>query len=304
VGVGYLGFHHVRLYSEIEACELVGVYDVDPDKSAAAAKHYGCRSFASVEDLGTCCDAVSVVTPTTSHAEVALSLMDEGCHVLVEKPLCTDLAEARAMIARANEKHLVLQVGHVEHYNPVVTFLEKNVHDPRFITADRLSPFNQRNTDVGVVIDLMIHDLGIVLYLVKSPVESIEAIGVNVLSNGEDIANARLRFQNGCIANFNASRVSLKKTREIRVFQPHKYLSLDFIQQKGHLLFRDNGELRKMDIPLEQREPLRVELESFVECVAYARSPKVDGYAGLSALEIALQITNVLREQDTFRNDV
>ncbi len=297
-GVGYLGAHHARLYSEIEACEFTGIYDIDPVKARVIADRYGCRVFESLEELGESCDAVSVVTPTVTHAEVALKLLEKNCHLLVEKPLCVGLAEASRMIASANEKQLMLQVGHVEHYNPVVTFLEENVHAPRYITADRLAPFNPRCTDVGVILDLMIHDLGVVLQLVKSPIENIEAIGVSVLSPNEDIANARIRFANGCIANFNASRVSLKKVREIRVFQPNKYLSLDYIEQRGHLLFRDGQELKKVDVPLEKREPLRVELESFITCVAEAKKPKVDALVGRSALEVALQIMEAMKKHN------
>jgi predicted dehydrogenase len=183
----------------------------------------------------------------------------------------------------------------VEHYNPVGTFLAENVRSPRYITAERLSPFNPRCTDVGVVLDLMIHDLGLVLQLVHSPIESIEAIGVNVLTENEDMANARIRFSDGCIANFNASRVSLKKVREIRVFQDNRYLSLDFIEQKGHLLSREPSGLTKIDVPLEKKEPLRVELESFVSCVMKMTTPRVDARLGRSALDVALRITEAVR---------
>lgn len=294
-GVGYLGSHHARIYSEIEKCQLMGVFDIQKEKAQSIAQRYNCRTFDSLEALGEACDAVSVATPTTTHSEVALKLLEKNCHLLIEKPFCTHLGEAEKVIQLAQEKGCYLQVGHVEHYNPVMSYLEVNVNLPRYITTDRLAPFSPRCTDVGIVLDLMIHDLGIVLQLVRSPIVDIEAIGVSVLSSSEDIANARIRFKNGCIANFNASRVSLKKVREIRIFQPNKYLSLDFIEQKGHFLFKEGQELKKEIVPLEKKEPLKVELESFVDCLIEAKQPKVGGSLGFSALEVALKITEIIK---------
>ena len=215
---------------------------------------------------------------------------------MVEKPICKDRDEASRILALAKEKELTVQVGHVEQYNPVTSFLEQAVRQPKFITADRLAPFNPRGTEVGVVLDLMIHDIGVILQLVHSPVERIEAVGVDVLSQSEDIANARLVFENGCVANINTSRVSLKKVREIRVFQPEAYLSLDFMNQKGHLLKKGAMGLSKEDIPIEPGEPLRLELESFLSCLRDGAEPKVSGVSGLRALEIALEVTRQIRE--------
>lgn len=296
VGVGYLGSHHARIYSELENVELVGVYDVNAVRAQEIADLYHCKAFSDMETLAKSCDALSVVTPTTTHAETALKLLDCGCHLLVEKPLCVTLDEAETMIKKADRLGRYLQVGHVENYNPVNTFLEKTVNQPRYITADRLAPFNPRGTDVGVVLDLMIHDLGVVLNLVKSPIESIEAIGVNVVSKTEDIANARIRFQNGCIANFNTSRISQKKVREIRVFQPNKYLSLNFMEQKGHLLYKGETGIQQEEVPLHKEEPLRVELDSFVHCVLEAHQPKVNGLVARSALAVALKITDLIKQ--------
>lgn len=296
VGVGYLGAHHARIYSELEQVNLVGVYDVNTEKAREIAERYHCEVFQDIESLARNCQAVSVVTPTTTHAEVALKILPLGCHVLVEKPLCVNLTEAEQMIKMADKYACYLQVGHVEHFNPVASFLETNVSMPRYITADRLAPFNPRGTDVGVVLDLMIHDLGIVLQLVNSPIESIEAVGVSVLSKREDIANARIHFRNHCIANFNASRISLKKAREIRVFQANKYLSLDFMEQKGHLLYKDGSELKKEEVPLHKAEPLKVELASFVDCVLRMHQPKINGVVARSALAVALQITDIIQK--------
>lgn len=300
VGVGYLGQHHARIYNDLPECSLVGIYDVDAQAAKKIAETYGCTAFDSLEALAQACDAVSVVVPTDKHCEVALPLLEQGCHLLVEKPLCSSLAEAERILEAAQVHNVVVQVGHIEHYNPVMSFLENAVDDPRFITADRLAPFNPRGTEVGVVLDLMIHDIGIILQLVRSPIKKIEAVGVNVLCATEDIANARITFESGCVANLNTSRVSLKKLREIRVFQPFTYLSLDFMNQTGHLL-RKVGEgitgLKKEDIPIVKEEPLVLELSSFVECVRKAAQPKVGGHLGRSALEVAITITEQIQKQ-------
>ena len=297
VGTGYLGRHHARIYHALESCEFVGIVESDDARAAEICDEYGCRRFATLEDLAESCDAVSIVVPTDLHCAVALPLLKGGCHLLVEKPLCTSLNEAETIVEAARAAGRIVQVGHIEHYNPVMTYLENAVTAPQFITADRLAPFNPRGTEVGVVLDLMIHDLGVILALVQSPVRSVEAVGVNVLSTSEDIANARITFENGCVANINTSRVSLKKVREIRVFQPANYLSLDFMNQAGHFLRKEGAELIREDIPIEKDEPLKLELASFVEVVREAGQPKVGTDLGKSALELALQITALIQEK-------
>lgn len=295
VGVGYLGEHHARIYAEMENVQLIGVFDTDQTRAEIIGRKYGCSVFSSPEALAQQCEGISVVTPTITHASIAISLLQAGCHLFVEKPLCSNLSEAEAMIAAAEKNHRYLQVGHVEHFNPVNEFLEAQVRSPKFITADRLSPFPQRNTDVGVTLDLMIHDLGIVLQLVRSPIRSIEAIGIQVLSTTEDIANARLHFENGCIATFNASRVSLKKERVIRIFQPGSYVSLDFMGQSGHRVWKESGQIKTEPIPLQKVEPLRAELNAFVDCIVHAHQPKVNGVVARSALSVALEITRQIQ---------
>jgi predicted dehydrogenase len=217
--------------------------------------------------------------------------MDSGCHVLIEKPLCVSLSEAESILSVAQKNRTIVQVGHIEHYNPVMTFLEDAVEQPKYLTVERLAPFQPRGTEVGVVLDLMIHDIGIAMALVASPISKVDAIGVRVLSPTEDIANARICFENGCVANLSASRVSEKKAREIRVFQDSGYLSLDFMNQKGHLIKKDGVTLNKQDVPVEQGEPLALELEAFIHCVNGALTPKTDGVFGKTALEVALLIT-------------
>jgi len=294
-GVGYLGQHHARLYAALSQTELTGVFDPDAKRAKKIAGEHGGRAFASLEELGAACEAVSVVAPTDRHCEIARTLLGRGCHLLIEKPLCTNLAEAEMILAEAKEHQRVVQVGHIEHFNPVMSFLEKNVTDPRFITCDRLAPFKQRGLEVGVVLDLMIHDIGVILQLVRSPIERIDAAGVDVLTATEDIANARLTFENGCVANINTSRVSLKPVREIRVFQSNAYLSLNFAEQKGHLIRKTKLGLRKKNIPLEKGEPLALELAGFADAVRHQVAPKVDAQLGKSALEVALQVTEKIK---------
>lgn len=239
---------------------------------------------------------MSVVVPTDRHTEVAMQLFDKNCDLLIEKPICTSIADAEKIVDIAKSKKLIVQVGHIEHFNPVMKFMEERVHSPKFITADRLAPFNPRGTEVGVVLDLMIHDIGVVLKLANSHVSRIEAVGVGVLSRNEDIANARIVFENGCVANLNVSRVSLKKLRDIRIFQEGMYMSLDFLNQKGHVIrVKDRTEIIPEEVPIEKSEPLKIELASFADCVINKRRPKVDAVLGMSALEVALEITRQIK---------
>lgn len=296
IGVGYLGQHHARIYDQLPDVELVGLCDADEARAREIAERHQCDVYPSPAELAAQCDAVSIVVPTNLHAEVALQVLPHGCHLLIEKPLCENLVEAESIVAAAKEAGVIVQVGHIEHFNPVMTYLEEKVDHPRFITADRLAPFQPRGTEVGVVLDLMIHDIGIILELVKSPLERIDSVGVSVLSRTEDIANARLSFANGCVANINTSRVSQKKVREIRIFQPSTYLSLNFMEQKGHLLRKSGPALTKEDIPLDKGEPLALELASFVDCIRRKADPKVGAALGKSALEVALEITRQITE--------
>jgi predicted dehydrogenase len=313
-GVGSLGQHHARVYASLPGAELVGIFETSDARAAEICAKHGCRRFATLEELGRACEAVSVVVPTDRHAEVALPLLAAGCHLLIEKPLCASLEEAEQVLAAARKANRLVQVGHIEHFNPVMAFLEKHADHPQYITAERLAPYQTRGTEVGVVLDLMIHDIGIVLALVKSPLRRIDSVGINVLSKTEDIANARLEFEDGCVANLSASRMSLKKNREIRIFQDNAYLSLDFMNQKGHLVKKsdliayglklkvglakagDASSIPVNEIPIEKGEPLAIELAHFVESVAEARQPKVGAALGKSALEVAIAITDQIRK--------
>jgi predicted dehydrogenase len=313
VGVGSLGQHHARIYASLPGAELAGIFETDAARASEICGKFACRRFASLDELGESCDAASIVVPTDRHAEAALPLLAKGCHLLIEKPLCASLAEAEQVLAAAQRHGCIVQVGHVEHFNPVMTFLEKEADHPQYITAERLATYQTRGTEVGVVLDLMIHDIGIVLALVKSPLARIDSVGINVLSKTEDIANARLQFENGCVANLSASRMSMRKSREIRVFQNDAYLSLDFMNQKGHLIRKsdllalglkmkiglvkpgDASSVPVREIPIEKGEPLALELAHFVESVAAAKQPKVGALLGKSALEVAIAITEQIR---------
>src|SRR5450432_4041117 len=203
VGVGSLGQHHARIYASLPNAELAGIFETSDARAAEICAKYNCRRFATLAELGEGCDAISVVVPTDRHAEVALPLLAQGCHLLIEKPLCASLAAAR-------QHHCLVQVGHIEHFNPVMGYLEKHTGRPQYITTERLAPYTTRGTEVGVVLDLMIHDIGIVLALVKAPIRKIDSVGISVLSKTEDIANTRIEFENGCVANLSASRMSLR----------------------------------------------------------------------------------------------
>lgn len=313
VGVGSLGQHHARIYAALPGAELAGIFETSDARAAEICARLNCRRFATLAELGEACDAISIVVPTDRHAAVALPLLRQGCHLLIEKPICASLAEAEEVVAAARQHGAIVQVGHVEHFNPVMAFLEQEADRPRYLTAERLAPYQPRGTEVGVVLDLMIHDIGIVLALVKSPIAKIDSVGISVLSPTEDIANARIEFENGCVANLSASRMSLQKSREIRIFQDDAYLSLDFMNQKGHLVRKrdivayglkmkiglvkagDTSSVPVREIPIEKGEPLALELAHFVESVAQARPPKVGAALGKSALEVAIAITEQIR---------
>jgi len=291
VGVGHIGKNHARLYAELATADFAAIYDTDSVRADEIAAQFGIARAASLEEFAEKIDAASISTPTNTHFEIAQILLQRGKHLLVEKPIAENAAHAGALAELAASRGLVLQVGHVERFNPVLGALEKRLTNPRFIEAHRLSPYPNRSTDIGVVLDLMIHDLEIILHLVRSPVQTIDAVGVPVLSRGEDIANARLRFENGCVANITSSRISPEQMRKIRVFQENAYLSLDYQNQSGEMYRRTSEGLTREEVEIERGEPLQRELASFVECAATGRAPKVSGFQAAAALELAVEIT-------------
>jgi predicted dehydrogenase len=291
VGVGHIGSNHARLYAEIPAADFTAVYDVDLARASAIAKKYGVAAARSLEEFAELVDAASVSTPTSSHHQIALALLRRGKHLLIEKPIAENPQHATELAELAARNQLILQVGHVERFNPVLSALEARLTHPRFIEAHRLSSYPNRSTDIGVVLDLMIHDLEIILHLVRSPVQNIDAVGVPVLSRGEDIANARIRFENGCVANVTSSRISPERMRKIRVFQEDAYLSLDYEKQSGEIYRRESGKITRDKVPIEREEPLKQQLVSFIECASTGRQPRVSGFQATAALELAVEIT-------------
>lgn len=292
IGVGHIGKSHARVYSELGGlARLTAVFDTDHAAAEAVASRHGARAARSLEEFAGLVEAATVATPTPTHYPLARFLLEQGRHLLVEKPITENTADARALSELAQARGCVLQVGHIERFNPALGALETLLTRPRFIEAHRLSPYPQRSTEIGVVLDLMIHDLEIILHLVRSPLAHIDAVGVPVLSRGEDIANARLRFENGCVANVTASRISPEKMRKIRVFQEDAYLSLDYQSQTGEVYRRGPAGITRENVEIEKGEPLRRELQSFVECARAGSQPKVGGQQAAAALEVAIEIT-------------
>ncbi|MFP6873480.1 MAG: Gfo/Idh/MocA family oxidoreductase [Verrucomicrobiales bacterium] len=294
VGVGAIGRNHARIYSESSSAELTAVFDSDGDAASAIAGQYGGRAVDTLEELCELVDAASIATPTSTHRLVGEALLGAGKHVLIEKPIADSAEDAKALVRLAAAQNCILQVGHIERFNPVLGEIEARLTDPRFIEVHRLSPFPNRSIDIGVVLDLMIHDLEIVLHLVKSEVESIDAVGVPVLTAREDIANVRIRFKSGCVANITSSRISPEKMRKLRVFQRDSYLSLDYQEQEGELYWKEGMEIKKQPVSVEKVEPLKRELEAFIDCAIAGRQPAVSGREATAALELAIDITHLI----------
>jgi predicted dehydrogenase len=297
IGVGYLGRHHARILSALPGVQLAAVVDTNEARGREVAAAHGTRALTDARQMLGQVDAVTVAVPTETHREIALLFLAAGIPVLVEKPMARSLAEADDMIEAAARAGAVLAVGHTERFNPAVEAARALLVDPRFIEVHRLGAFPERSLDIDVVFDLMIHDLDVVLSLVKSEVESIEAVGVPVLTGRVDIANARLRFANGCIANVTASRISRDRVRKIRFFQPSAYLSIDYAAQKLEVwrLVKGQGPMPSIqggDVPVENEEPLKRELQDFVRAAGSRQPPLVTGAEGRRALELAQRITD------------
>ena len=298
IGVGYLGRFHAQKYAQATDCELVAVADSRQEAGEKVAAEVGTRWVEDYHELLGNVDAVSVVTPTPAHFPITRDFLNAGAHVLVEKPITETPAEAREMIELAARHKRVLQVGHLERFNAAILAAEPYLRSPRFVECVRMAPYRERGTDVNVVLDLMIHDIDIVQTMVAAPITSIDAIGTPVFSEEIDIANARIHFANGCVANATASRVSVKTERKLRIFEDDAYLSLD-LQQKILTLIRKRP---PSDPPgplpvtieeqnLDQGDALKAEIESFLDCIRTGRAPVVSGEAGLMALETAMRIT-------------
>jgi predicted dehydrogenase len=320
VGVGHLGSRHAEIYAAMAGVRLEAVCDIDAARARAVAKQLGCRALTDACRLPGLVDAASLAVPTSLHARLGLPLLREGIHLLVEKPITASLAEADTLIRAAKRAGRILQVGHVERFNAAIHAASRHLTHPRFIEVHRLSPYpvrpstgsgrkgvpsavEARGTDVSVVLDVMIHDLDLLLLLVHGPARRIEAVGVPVLSPSEDIANARVAFAGGCIANITASRISDEPIRRIRVFQEDSYLSIDYKAQTVELARKQGRVIRRVNLPVSQRSPLQDELAAFIRSVRTSRPPVVSGQDGRAALALALRIEAAMRRRSGGRDD-
>src|SRR5213594_3696779 len=302
VGVGYAGRYHAEKYAASKKARLEAVVDIDRDRATEVGKKLRVPALTDYRDLFGRVRYISIVVPTHLHYQVARDFITAGIDVLVEKPMTATLEEGRELVSLAGEKHVILQVGHLERFNPAIRRLEGTIREPKFVECHRLAPFVERGTDVDVVLDLMIHDIDIIASLVRSPVQRVEAVGVPVLTDKPDIANARINFANGCIANVTSCRVSLKRERKIRFFQPDAYISIDYDQKRAQIYRRPQKGASWMDIrgetvEIREGDAMADEIDSFLDSVASRVEPLVSGAEGLRALEIASMISEKLGDE-------
>jgi predicted dehydrogenase len=297
IGVGYLGQHHARIYHEIEDAELTAIVDIDKKKADAFKEKYGCEVYTNYRDVLHKVDALSIVTPTTSHYCIALDCLRAGKDILVEKPITVTVEEADELIAESEKKGCILQVGHLERYNPAVLAASEMVKEPMFIESERLSPFLGRGTDVDVTLDLMIHDVDIIMSLISLPIKEIRAVGAEVLSDKIDVAKAWLAFENGCVALATVSRLSPEKQRRLKVFQKDSFISIDYQNSEIKRHFRTEEGISLDVTTPENKEPLREELKDFIRCVKERRRPRVSAVEGRAALKIVLEISEIIKRQ-------
>ncbi len=319
VGVGHLGQHHARKFQGIAGACLTGIYDRNQERALEIAQKLNTTAFSTYAELLEACDAVDIAATTTAHYELAKPALLAGKHIFLEKPITSELAQAEELLVLAEERDLIIQVGHIERFNPVILKIEHEIGEPMFIESHRLSTFQPRGTDVPVVLDLMIHDIDLILSFVQSPVTEIRASGVGILTPSIDIANARLEFANGAIANVTSSRVSMKQERKLRFFQRNAYITMDFQAKQVRVLKRAANimqllpqimmgstdikpeqlvDMQQFDVNDSPKDALSLELESFVDCLVNRKKPVVDGVAGTRALDIALKIINQIQTKN------
>ena len=287
IGVGYLGRFHTEKYSHMDDVDLVGVVDINEKRSIEIANEFGTRPYSDYRDIIDVVDAVSIAVPTSAHRDVARPFLERGIAVLLEKPMASDLNEAKDILSSANRGSALLQVGHLERFNPVILKLSKSIDRPMFIEAHRISPFTSRGGDVDVILDLMIHDIDIILSVVDSEISSVEVVGVPVLTKRIDIASARIHFASGCIANITASRVSADIMRKIRIFQPDSYVSIDYAKKSVDIYKMDSDKhIVHNYLKISEPDALEAEIKSFVNAVINNKKPDVDGMAGVRAMQV------------------
>ena len=320
VGVGHLGQHHTQKFKNIEDAELVGIYDINEQRAKEISKQLNTVSFNSYFELLSACEVIDIAATTTAHYELAKAALLVGKHIFIEKPITSELTQAKDLLKLASEKNLILQVGHIERFNPVILKIENEINNPLFIESQRISTFQPRGTDVPVVLDLMIHDIDLILSFVQSPVTDIKASGVGIFTPTIDIANARIEFANGAVANVTSSRVSLKQERILRFFQRDAYMKMDFLTKQVQVIKKRANiqavlyqilegannikpeqlvDIQNYDVGELSKDALTLELESFIDCIKNNRKPIVDGEAGTRALEIATMIINQIQAQNS-----
>ncbi len=299
IGVGHLGRIHARIYKELPSCSLAGVCDIDQKQLAEVAGDIQTTAYTDYRELFGKVDAVSIAVPTRLHYKIAREFLKKNIHILVEKPFTATLVQADALIKEARSRGLILAVGHIERFNSAFTATRRLIKHPKFIECHRLSPFPNRSLDIGAVLDIMIHDIDIVLGLVASPIKKIEAVGINVLTPFEDIANARICFANGCVANLTASRISDELMRKIRIFQENTYISLDYKNAQAFVYTKKGDSIAKEALPIEKEQPLQKELASFIDSVAHHTEPLVSGPVARDALATALKIQKLIWQKKT-----
>jgi predicted dehydrogenase len=296
IGAGALGSIHAKIYSEIKDIDFVGICDIDLSRLSKLSKELDVAEFNDYHQLLGKIDAASIVVPTKEHYKISKDFLESGTNLLVEKPITQTVEEADELLNIARSKNLTLAVGHVERFNAAIEAILKIKGDIKFVECHRLGPFSPRIKDVGVVLDLMIHDIDILLWLIKSPIKNIEAVGVKVLTNHEDIANARIVFENGAVCNITASRVTEKATRKIRMFQPNAYISLDYINQDALIYTKTLGRIVSRQIDIKKEKPLQKEISSFLDCVKTGKRPLASGEEGRQALAVALDILKKINQ--------
>jgi predicted dehydrogenase len=302
IGVGYLGRFHAQKYAQLADSKLVAVVDANAEAAQRVAAELGVEACSDIAQVLDRVDAVSIAVPTPLHFQLGSAALEQGVHVLMEKPIATTVAEAQALVELARRKRCVLQVGHLERFNPAIVAAADRLRTPRFVESHRLAPFKQRGTDVSVVLDLMIHDIDLIQELVREPIESIDAVGATVFSGETDIVNARIRFRGGCVANTTASRISLKQERKIRIFQDDAYLSIDMqqkiltvIRKKDAAPVESPAHVSIEEESFDQGDALQAEIEAFLRAIRDGTEPVVTGEDGLRALETAMQITRLIQ---------
>ena len=296
IGVGYLGIQHARILSYLEEAELKAVADIDFQKALQIGNRHGVRYFQNYEEMIDDIDAAVVATDTSAHFSVSMNLLKQGKHVLVEKPITATVEQGEQLVEVAAKNNLIFQVGHLERFNPAVEAIENMISEPKFIEVQRLGSFSARSLDIDVVMDLMIHDLDIIMALIKDDVVAIKSSGIHVVSEKTDIANARLEFKSGCVATLTASRVHQGKVRKLRIFEPTSYYSIDYIDQEVKIFPLDGRQTDIKTLKIQKEEPLKRELKNFLECIEAGKNTKVTGVEGLRALRLAY---DVIREAET-----